>query len=429
MILLYIVFNVSFAVWVLKGFIDQIPMEYEEAAMVDGYTRFQAFRKIVLPQAVTGIAATAVFCFIFAASVLAISNSARAQDSVADLGQGLFLGSAVLAENLTVWPVYSNKPMAKISGEFITLEDAQKQGKAVIREVGANSASPAGNRTQRHNRRTQSMQNLEPGGVVGELVIENSGEKPILVLAGTLLKGGKQDRQVGQDFVVPPKKKVAVSAFCVEQGRWTASRDGKHTRGLFKAQKALATKSVRKSAQYEKDQGKVWANVAKENKKAGKAPSSGTLMAAVEKNDEKSKKRRTRFLKTVLTEFKKLENQKKRPVGLAYAVDGKVKEVRSFTHPRIFERFKETLFNTVAMEADLAQAQAKAEKRPVYTKKAKAKKVVDLVKSAKKIEAKKHKNKAGNINQMRKRGKVMASDCFEDEAAAQPVTSSYMYAE
>ncbi len=66
LILLYTAFNVSFAVWVLKGFIDEIPIEYEEAAMVDGYTRFQAFRKIILPQATTGIAATAVFCFIFA---------------------------------------------------------------------------------------------------------------------------------------------------------------------------------------------------------------------------------------------------------------------------------------------------------------------------------------------------------------------------
>lgn len=66
LILLYTAFNVSFAVWVLKGFIDEIPSEYEEAAMVDGYSRFQAFRKIVLPQAVTGIAATAVFVFIFA---------------------------------------------------------------------------------------------------------------------------------------------------------------------------------------------------------------------------------------------------------------------------------------------------------------------------------------------------------------------------
>ena len=66
MILLYTTFNLSFSVWLLKGFIDEIPKEYEEAALVDGYSRLQAFRKVVLPQAVTGIAATAVFCLIFA---------------------------------------------------------------------------------------------------------------------------------------------------------------------------------------------------------------------------------------------------------------------------------------------------------------------------------------------------------------------------
>jgi multiple sugar transport system permease protein len=66
MILLYTSVNVSLAVWLLKGFIDEIPREYEEAAMVDGYTRFHAFWKVVLPQATTGIAATAIFCLIFA---------------------------------------------------------------------------------------------------------------------------------------------------------------------------------------------------------------------------------------------------------------------------------------------------------------------------------------------------------------------------
>ena len=45
---------------------SEIPREYEEAAMIDGYSRLQAFRKVVLPQAATGIAATAIFCLIFA---------------------------------------------------------------------------------------------------------------------------------------------------------------------------------------------------------------------------------------------------------------------------------------------------------------------------------------------------------------------------
>ena len=82
MILLYTAFNLSFSVWLLKGFIDEIPIEYEEAALVDGYSRLQAFRKIVLPQCVTGIAATAVFCLIFAWNEFAFSlmlTSARAR--------------------------------------------------------------------------------------------------------------------------------------------------------------------------------------------------------------------------------------------------------------------------------------------------------------------------------------------------------------
>ncbi|CAL78350.1 putative sugar ABC transporter, permease protein [Bradyrhizobium sp. ORS 278] len=66
MILLYTSVNISLAVWLLKGFMDEIPREYEEAAMVDGYTRLQAFFKVVLPQATTGIVATAIFCLIFA---------------------------------------------------------------------------------------------------------------------------------------------------------------------------------------------------------------------------------------------------------------------------------------------------------------------------------------------------------------------------
>jgi multiple sugar transport system permease protein len=66
MILLYTAVNLSLAVWLLKGFIDEIPREYEEAALIDGYSRFQAFVKVVLPQAATGIASTAIFCLIFA---------------------------------------------------------------------------------------------------------------------------------------------------------------------------------------------------------------------------------------------------------------------------------------------------------------------------------------------------------------------------
>ena len=55
-----------FAVWMIKGFIDGIPMDTEEAALVDGSTRWQVIRNIVLPMAAPGIVTAAIFCFIIA---------------------------------------------------------------------------------------------------------------------------------------------------------------------------------------------------------------------------------------------------------------------------------------------------------------------------------------------------------------------------
>ena len=60
-ILLYTSVNLPFVVWMMKGFFDEIPVEYEEAAMVDGYSRLQAIWKIVIPEAIPAMAATAVF--------------------------------------------------------------------------------------------------------------------------------------------------------------------------------------------------------------------------------------------------------------------------------------------------------------------------------------------------------------------------------
>ncbi|MEX0852654.1 MAG: carbohydrate ABC transporter permease [Bauldia sp.] len=96
LIILYTAFNLSFSVWLMKGFIDEIPKEYEEAALVDGYTRMQAFFRIVLPEATTGIAATAVFCFITAWNEYAfalIMTNRRAQTAPpfipAQIGSGI----------------------------------------------------------------------------------------------------------------------------------------------------------------------------------------------------------------------------------------------------------------------------------------------------------------------------------------------------
>ncbi len=66
LIILYASFGLSFAVWMMKSFIDEIPREYVEAALCDGYSRFAAFRKIVVPQIYPGAAVTAIFCMITA---------------------------------------------------------------------------------------------------------------------------------------------------------------------------------------------------------------------------------------------------------------------------------------------------------------------------------------------------------------------------
>jgi multiple sugar transport system permease protein len=107
MILLYTVFNLSLSVWLLKGFIDEIPKEYEEAALVDGYSRLQAFFRVVLPQAVGGIAATTVFCLIFAwneyafALMLTSEQARTAPPSIATmLGRGGIEWSAIAAGSL-----------------------------------------------------------------------------------------------------------------------------------------------------------------------------------------------------------------------------------------------------------------------------------------------------------------------------------------
>jgi len=59
------IFNLPFVIWLLKGFFDELPVEMEEAAMIEGCTRLQAFRLISLPLVAPGLVATSLFSFIF----------------------------------------------------------------------------------------------------------------------------------------------------------------------------------------------------------------------------------------------------------------------------------------------------------------------------------------------------------------------------
>ena len=82
LILLYTSFNLSLAVWLMKGFLDDVPRAYEEAAMIDGYSRWQSFRLVVLPRAVPGMAVTAVFCLISAWNEYGFAMTLNSRDAV-----------------------------------------------------------------------------------------------------------------------------------------------------------------------------------------------------------------------------------------------------------------------------------------------------------------------------------------------------------
>jgi len=74
LIILYTAFNLPFVVWIMKGFFVEIPKEYEDAAMLDGYSRLQAIYKIVLPEAIPAMAATAVFSIIISWNEFVLAN-------------------------------------------------------------------------------------------------------------------------------------------------------------------------------------------------------------------------------------------------------------------------------------------------------------------------------------------------------------------
>lgn len=65
MIIVYILFNLAFVIWMMKGFIDEVPKKYEEAAQLDGYSQLSAIRRVVIPLVKPGLVATAIFVFIF----------------------------------------------------------------------------------------------------------------------------------------------------------------------------------------------------------------------------------------------------------------------------------------------------------------------------------------------------------------------------
>jgi hypothetical protein len=249
------------------------------------------------------------------------------------------IGAPKTFDNLAVFLVTS-KSQEDI-GAIMSLDTALAKKTALVHEIGADG----------HGDSAQ----------VNALVIENKGSVPVYVLAGTIVKGGKQDRQIGSDFIVGANQTVPVDAYCVEHGRWTAERDGVATAGQFGVAGVLTDSHVRAAGQYEKNQSAVWSKVAEVNAANHKEAASGTLMATVDSGDIVAQ--RTALAGKIDGYLKSLQPNDP-VVGFAYAVDGNVRSVRWFANHKIFELFRETLVSTAAMDAITARAAAMASGKP-----------------------------------------------------------------
>src|ERR1043166_8545453 len=149
--------------------------------------------------------------------------------------------------DLTIFPLVSAK--VHDTSEFITLDEGIRSGEVVVTEVG--------NLHSTMRRRPPYQARPYSGAEVNRLVLVNNSKHPLILLAGEVVTGGKQDRVVGKDRIVPAESDpVDLSVFCVEHGRWTETSTNFGTKGSVMLQP-----SVRMKAMADQDQQKVWDEV------------------------------------------------------------------------------------------------------------------------------------------------------------------------
>ena len=305
---------------------------------------------------------------------------------------GASLGWSTVLGSLVVFPVTSRSQVDV--GPLISLDDALAKGTAEVREV-------------------------QGGGSVNTLVIENKGKVPVFVLAGTIVKGGNQDRQIGQDFIIDSKQTTPVDAFCVEHGRWNGQRNGQATAGQFGTSEVLATSKVRAAGQYKKNQGEVWSKVSEANSANHQAPASDTFLASVD--DEGLKKQRTELATRIEAALATVQPQQEL-VGIAYAIDGDVRGVRWFAHHDVFEMVRKKLVTGIAFDAIVARAEAQAQKRPPSTKPAPAPAAVEAFVRAvdAAVVTEQRDTQGGNVNEYKESSQAYGSKTMMKSSPAKP---------
>lgn len=165
----------------------------------------------------------------------------------------------ITVQNLTVFPVVSSAETD--TSDFVTLDQALASGDALVTEEGS---------YLRRSRDGAPQPAVYGGAQVNQLVLVNRGKRPLLLLAGEVVSGGKQDRIIGKDRIVPVgAAPLPLDVFCVEHGRWSGGSD------QFADAKTMVHPTVREEAAVEQDQSKVWAAV------GGSAPPIGSASQTV----------------------------------------------------------------------------------------------------------------------------------------------------
>ncbi|HEY6969154.1 MAG TPA: DUF6569 family protein [Candidatus Angelobacter sp.] len=151
--------------------------------------------------------------------------------------------------NLTIFPVVAGK--THDTSDFITLDEGIHSGEVVVTEVG-----------NMHTMVRRPPQQYHPpsGAQVNTLVLVNNSKRPLILLAGEIVTGGKQDRIVGKDRIIAPESDpVDLSVFCVEHGRWTETSSKFESRSYLMAAPAVRGKALAKNQQ------QVWDAVQNQN--------------------------------------------------------------------------------------------------------------------------------------------------------------------
>jgi hypothetical protein len=273
--------------------------------------------------------------------------------------------------NLKVFPVVAPKSYA--TSEFLTLDEGLRSGEVVVTEYG-------NVRGLLRRRTTPVMQH--DIAEVNRLVLINHSKRPLLLLAGEIVTGGKQDRVIGKDRIVPSESDpVDLSVFCVEPGRWVASSDHFDASGTTYASGSagggggvssgtlMAQPSVRAKAMGDKDQNQVWAEVRKQQQSmtvevAAGAPavnadeirSTSSYARVMENKDVKEKV--DEVAKPIEQNYQNLIKQlrDRKAVGVVVAVNGRIIWADVFASTELLERYWPKLVRSYASEAVVTRA-------------------------------------------------------------------------